>query len=140
MNCEQQEWIDRYLFGELEGEERQRFEAKYATDEIFRVEVDLQAEIMVGIKTYVATNTNVVALHSGSKLLRIKRSLSVAATVALVIMAGMMFQPNDTHTPVTNARAVNLSLNDADYEKPGLFREKIKKYFFNYPCIFDKSA
>jgi len=137
-NCEQQEWIDRYLFGELEGEERRRFEAKYATEEAFRTEVDLQAQIMVSINSYSATHPEVVPMRFGSKLLRMKHRVRVAATVALVIMAGMMFQPNDTHTQVADARTI--SLNDEDYEKPGLFREKVTKYFFNYPCMFDKRS
>ena len=62
MNCEQQEWTDRYLFGELEGEERRRFEAKFATDQAFRADVELQAEIMVGINSYAAAEPKVFCL------------------------------------------------------------------------------
>lgn len=92
MNYEQQEWIDRYLFGELKGEERRRFEAKFAIDQAFRADVELQAEIMVSINSYTASKPKAVPLPTTSKLVWIKYGLRVAAMVALVILAGLTFQ------------------------------------------------
>lgn len=93
MNCEQQEWIDSYLFGELEGEERLRFEAKFASDEVFRAEVELQAEIVVGINSYSAALPEVSTPKPAPKLVWIKRHWAKAAAIIIfLIVANTTFQ------------------------------------------------
>lgn len=98
-NCKEQEWIDSYLLGELNDDEHRRFETRYTSDEAFRTEVDLQAAIMVGINNHYAAEPKVVK-HPASNHLWIKSALRVAATVALVIMAGLMIQNAEDNTMI----------------------------------------
>lgn len=96
MNCEQQEWIDSYLFGELKGEERLRFEAKFATDKAFRAEVELQAEIMVGINSYNAARPQVSMPKPNPKLVWIKRHWAKAAAIIIFLIVAKTTFQSDT--------------------------------------------
>ncbi len=122
MNCDQQEWIDSYLFGELEGAERRQFEAKYATDEAFRAEVDLQAEIMVGVNSYCASKPTVhrpkVVSMSNTK----KIWLSIAAAIALAFMVQVTINTAIPPASQIVEQQINKSAakqdNMNDFEKP----------------------
>lgn len=122
MNCDQQEWIDSYLFGELEGAERQRFEEKYATDEAFRAEVDLQAEIMVGVNSYCA---NKPAVHRPRvvTMSNIKKIwLGIAAAIALTFMVQVTINTAVPSASQIVEQQVNKSATKQDdmndFEKP----------------------
>lgn len=103
-HCNQQEWIDKFLLCELEDEELQRFELKYANDQTFRAEVDLQAEVLVSINNYCATQSIVDTPVPTPKLVWLKHGLRAAAMIALVAMAGLMFQNTEDNTPIAETK------------------------------------
>jgi len=162
MNCEQQEWTDRYLFGELEGEERRRFEAKFATDQGFRAEVELQAEIIVGINSYTAAKPKVVPLRPTSKFACIKPILRVAAMVAFFTLANAIFQTANKINKALIAHHIEIhnDYNLTDSQPTAYYRDKKKDkeeytqedtqkdnetmteshHFMNYPKQFEKRA
>ena len=93
MNCEQQEWIDLYLFGELEGEELLRFEVKMQEDADFRKDVHLQEEIFLGIRSYHAPKQQ----KQTAKIVRYsfrKVWAGVAAALVFVSIVSLMTQGN----------------------------------------------
>ena len=93
MNCEQQDWIDLYLFGELEGEELLRFERKMQEDADFREEVHLQGDIFLGIRSYCAAKSDA----GKSKIVNLsfrKVWVSIAAAVIFVSMLSVLLQNN----------------------------------------------
>lgn len=94
MNFEQQEWIDSYLFGELEGEELLRFEAKMQEETNFREDVRLQKDMLSGIHSYFAAKPEVIKPRSDSKLVWIRRSLRVAAAIVLIVAVSAVFSPH----------------------------------------------
>ena len=88
-SCEKQEWIDNYLFGELEGEERICFEALMQADVDFRKEVNLQSMIMVGVCTYKPT-----AKLAKTRISKIRRFKRYVVATAAVILAFLLFKPS----------------------------------------------
>jgi len=124
MNCERQEWIDSYLFGELEGQERRRFETQYATDEAFRAEVDLQAEIMVGINSYCSDEekiqpTKIISMQNIRKIF-----IATAAAIAFFLMVQITLTNISTpqqmiaQQTANETRVIKDNLNDFEETKP----------------------
>ena len=136
MNCEQQDWIDSYLFNELEGEERKEFEVKYANDEAFRMEVDLQVEVFAGINDYYIAQAKRPKATPQKTLAMPKFSWAIAAAIAFLLIAQvaiMNMQPN-TNIRANNTiklpvkmKKINISNGD-DYEKVQPVSPKYPKY------------
>ncbi len=92
-NCEKQEWIDNYLFGELEGQERRDFERLMEHDVDFCMEVNLQAEIMLGVCTYREAKQSAKAkLMPRKTITAFKRYWMTAAAV---LAAFLLLEPTE---------------------------------------------
>jgi len=121
MNCEQQEWIDLYLFGELEGNDLLRFEAKMQEDADFREDVHLQEEIFLGIRTYHAAKPKTAAAKIVSPSFR-KVWMGVAAAVMFVSMLSLMHGNLDIRHGNTQYAYINYHLKDCGVIMP--FKDK----------------
>ncbi len=120
MNCEQQEWIDLYLFGELEGEDLLRFEAKMQEDEDFREDLRLQAEIFLGISTYHAAKSKTptkVVKHSFKRVW-----MGIAAAIVFASMLGLMH--NNFNIQQQNIRYAHNDYHMMDYGIIKPFKDK----------------
>jgi len=127
-NCEKQEWIDSYLFGELEGEERAHFEALMQTDADFCKEVNLQSMIMVGVCTY--EKSAKTAKSSVFKVRSLVKRYSVAA--AAVFAALLLFKPTTEEISSYHSLATN-----AKQERHIEF-QKVMPYLIPFPIFLNR--
>jgi len=124
-NCEKQEWIDSYLFGHLEGEERRTFELLMEQDADFRLEVNLQAEIMVGVCTYRQSKQAAKqSIVSHKTIVAFKR---YCITAAAVIAAFIMF--NATSEAVTKDNNSEVAYNNSDSQIVMPYKIPLPIYF-----------
>lgn len=123
-NCEKQEWIDSYLFGQLEGEERRNFELLMKEDADFRLEVNLQAEIMVGVCTY--RQSKQVAKQGIISRKTIQAFKRYCITVAAVVAAFIMF--NSTSEPATKDKGNEIAYNNSDSQVVMPYKIPFPKY------------
>lgn len=121
MNCEQQEWIDLYLFGELEGEELLRFEAKMQEDADFREDIQMQKEIFLGIRSYHAAKSKKAATKVVSFSFR-KVWTGVAAALVFVSIVTLTMQGMNTQHG--NAQYTHNDYHLKDYGIIAPFKDK----------------
>jgi len=121
MNCEQQEWIDLYLFGELEGEELLRFEEKMQEDVDFREDVRLQEEIFLGIRSYHTAKQKAQPKVVNLSFRKIWRG--AAAVLVFVSMLNLMMQ-NHLDTQQGNTEYAYNEYHLKDYGVIEPFKDK----------------
>lgn len=93
--CDMQEWIDAYLMGEMKVEEVQIFETLMANDATFRQEVELQAQIIIGVVSYNETQAANNPVSSQVSFFNFKTSwLRAAAFVAILLTTAFLLQTN----------------------------------------------
>lgn len=134
MNCEQQEWIDLYLFGELKGEDLLCFEKKMHEDADFREDVHLQEEIFLGIRSYHAAKPKKATAKVVNLSFR-KVWTGVAAALVFVSMLSLMMEINlNTQNENTQYVYNNYHLKDVGIIAP--FKDK---YILpHFPSWIDK--
>lgn len=105
-------WIDCYLRGDLEEDEKERFEAQYRNDPEFAKEVDLLREIrdVAGNKDLLALSRNLKSTFKSldtapgtlkpSKLISLPLILAAAAAITLVIAAVYWFRTDPGERPL----------------------------------------
>lgn len=132
-SCEKQEWIDSYLFGELEGEERVCFEALMQADADFRKEVNLQSMIMVGVCTYQPK-----AKAAKTRINKIRTFKRYVVATAAVVLAFLLFKPSVENNNQQIALANNSSKPKyAEYQKVLPFLDKFPVYLnIGYSQLF----
>ncbi len=112
-DCAREEWIDRYLMGELPSEENYAFETLMQTNLELRKEVELHAEIMAVFQE--STPESLKPIVSVSPIRTIFRQsrpvLRIAAMVLLVSTIGLYIGLNEVvlsdKAPVTTFESCN---------------------------------
>lgn len=79
------ELIDRYLGGEMPANERLAFEQQLQDQPALRAEVELQREVMNGIRRHAIKAELYAGVKQKERIVRIRRRLAVAAGVVLLL-------------------------------------------------------